>query len=116
VFLNIVAYAMAQQPGGGGGTPGGGDIAQGLAQFFPLIFIVIIFYFLLIRPQQKRAKETKQMLDNLKKGDKIITSGGIYGLIEGLNEKTITIKIAENVKIKALRSSVTAVRSGSDDN
>jgi len=115
VFSNI-AYAMGQQSGGGGSAPsGGGDMVQGLAQFFPLIFIVVIFYFLLIRPQQKRAKETKQMLENLKKGDKIITSGGVYGLIEGLSDKAITIKIAENVKIKVLRSSVTAVRSGSDD-
>jgi len=114
VFSNI-AYAMGQQSGGGGSAPSGGDMVQGLAQFFPLIFIVVIFYFLLIRPQQKRAKETKQMLESLKKGDKIITSGGVYGLIEGLSEKTITVKIAENVKIKVLRSSVTAVRSGSDD-
>lgn len=111
MFSNI-AYAMAQQPGGGSDQPG---MAQGLAQYFPLIFIVIIFYFILIRPQQKRAKETKEMLGSLKKGDKIITSGGIYGLIESIGERIITVKIAENVKIKVLRSNISAVRAGSDE-
>jgi len=102
---------MAQPPAGGG-QPG---MAEGIASFFPLILIFVIFYFLLIRPQQKRAKEQKEMMENLKKGDKIITSGGVYGLIENLTEKTVTIKIAENVKAKISRTAVAGLRTGADE-
>jgi len=100
---------MAQAP------DAAGQPQNPITAFAPLIIIFAIFYFLLIRPQQKRAKEQKEMLDNLKKGDKIITQGGIHGLIEGLTDKVVTIKIAENVKIKVSRSSIVAIRTGSDE-
>jgi len=100
---------MGQAPAGAAGQQ------SPIQAFAPLIIIFVIFYFLLIRPQQKRAKEQKEMLANLKKGDKIITTGGIYGLIDGLTEKVVTIKIAENVKIKVSRSAVGTVRAGSDE-
>jgi preprotein translocase subunit YajC len=108
MFADIV-YAMTGAPqNAGNGEPGG---AGGLFySFLPLIFIFVIFYFLLIRPQSKKAKDHKTMLENLKKGDKIITSGGIHGLIENIDADTLTIKIAENVKIKASRSAVAGIR------
>ncbi|MEW6602544.1 MAG: preprotein translocase subunit YajC, partial [Nitrospirota bacterium] len=81
--------AMAGQPGGGG-PQGTGAMLQ---SFLPLILIFVIFYFLLIRPQSKKAKEHKQMLENLKKGDKIMTNGGIYGLIEEIDTETVTLKV-----------------------
>ncbi len=103
-----IAYAL-------GGAPQNAESGQGgnfLVSFMPLIFIFAIFYFLLIRPQSKKAKEHRSMLEDLKKGDKIITSGGIYGLIEGIEGNTLTIKIAENVRIKAGRNAVAGLRKG----
>lgn len=78
----------------------------GLAQFVPLILIFIVFYFLLIRPQQKKAKEHQNYLSNLKKGDKVITGGGIYGQIAGITDNVVTLEIADNVRIKVSRSSI----------
>ncbi|MDA8169289.1 MAG: preprotein translocase subunit YajC [Nitrospiraceae bacterium] len=68
--------------------------------FLPLIIIFVIFYFLLIRPQQKRAKEHREMLEALKKGDKVTTAGGIYGVVESVEPDSLIVKIAENVKVK----------------
>ncbi|NPV42524.1 MAG: preprotein translocase subunit YajC [Firmicutes bacterium] len=77
-----------------------------LRQFGPLIFIFIIFYFLLIRPQQKRDKERKQMLGSLKEGDQIITIGGIYGKILDIKDDIITLEIGDKVKIKVTRTAI----------
>jgi len=96
-----IAYAMGQ---GGGGQGGGGFEA-----FIPIILMFVIFYFLLIRPQQKKAKEHRDMLGNLKKGDRIITSGGIHGRITGLDEQAATIEIAEKVRIKISRGNIGAL-------
>jgi preprotein translocase subunit YajC len=71
--------------------------------------IILIFYFMIIRPQQKRSKERQKMLENIKKGDKVVTSGGIYGTIAGLDEKTILVQIADNVKVKVDRGSISTV-------
>ena len=78
----------------------------GIAQFIPLILIFVIFYFFLIRPQQRKAKEHKKMVEELKRGDKVITTGGIVGRVERIidNEK-IEVEIAENVKVEMLRTS-----------
>ena len=105
-MLIEIAYAMGAAPQGG--QPGGfGTI---LSSLMPLIFIFVIFYFLLIRPQKKKADEMKAMLDTLKKGDKVITQGGIYGVIDSLDANTITLKVAENVKMKFSRSAVAGLR------
>ena len=78
---------------------------QGIGQFIPLILIFVIFYFFLIRPQQKKVKEHKVMVENLKRGDKIVTSAGIIGTIERIidNEKA-EVLIAENVKVEVIKS------------
>ena len=77
----------------------------GIAQFIPLILIFVIFYFFLIRPQQRKAKEHKKMVEELKRGDKVVTTGGIVGTVDRIidNEK-IEVSIAENVKVEILRS------------
>ena len=77
----------------------------GIGQFIPLILIFVIFYFFLIRPQQKKVKEHKLMVSSLKRGDKVITSGGIVGTVERIidNEK-VEVSIAENVKVEVVRS------------
>ena len=78
---------------------------SGIGQFIPLILIFVIFYFFLIRPQQKKAKEHKLMVENLKRGDNIITSGGIVGSIERVidNDK-VEVLISENVKVEVVKS------------
>jgi len=105
-----IANAMASPPAGGNAAPQGAGAM--LQSFLPLILIFIIFYFLLIRPQSKKAKEQKQMLDNLKKGDKVMTNGGIYGLIEDIDEKTVTLKVGikDDVKIKISRGYIAGLR------
>jgi len=74
--------------------------------FLPLILLFVVFYFLLIRPQQKKAKQQKQFIENLKKGDEVITSGGLYGKITGLTDTTVTIEIAEKVRVKVAKNAV----------
>ena len=79
---------------------------SGIGQFIPLILIFVIFYFFLIRPQQKKAKEHKLMVEGLKRGDKVITTGGIVGTVERIidNEK-VEVNISENVNVEIVRSS-----------
>lgn len=80
-----------------------------LGSFLPLIVIFVIFYFFLIRPQQKRAKEQQKMLNAIKKDDRVLTSGGIYGTIASVNGDVLEVKIAENVKVKMARSAIGSV-------
>jgi len=97
-----ILIAMAPQ----GGNGGGGSLVSTLIMFGA---IFAIFYFMIIRPQQKKAKEREKLLSNLEKGDKIVTSGGVHGTIVGLEEKTALIEIAQNVKIKVERSAIGSV-------
>ena len=78
---------------------------SGIGQFIPLILIFVIFYFFLIRPQQKKVKEHKVMVENLKRGDKVITAGGIVGVVERIidNEK-VEVEISDNVKVEIIKS------------
>ena len=96
--------------GAGGGAAGGQ--AGGFSAFVPLILMFVIFYFLLIRPQQKKAKEHREMISGLKKGDRIITSGGLHGRITGLDDATITVEIADKVRVKVARGNVAALSQG----
>lgn len=93
----------------GAPAPGGSPI-EGLISFLPLLLMFVIFYFLLIRPQQKRQKELKDVVNNLKKGDKVITTGGLYGTIVGLNNSYIQLKIADQVKVKVSRSAIAGLQ------
>ncbi len=101
-MINI-AYAMGQS--GAGGAQGSG----GFTAFVPLIAMFAIFYFLLIRPQQKKSKEHREMVSNIKKGDRIITSGGIHGRVTAVSEAIMTVEIADKVRIKLARGNVTAL-------
>ena len=79
--------------------------SSGIGQFVPLILIFVIFYFFLIRPQQKKVKEHKTMVENLKRGDKVITSGGITGTVERIiDNERVEVSIAENVKVEIIKS------------
>lgn len=93
-----VAYAA--------GPAAGGGAAGGIASFIPLILIFAVFYFMLIRPQQKQAKLQRQFLEDLKTGNKVITTGGIHGTITGLTDTVVTLEIADKVRIKVSRASI----------
>ena len=83
--------------------------SSGIGQFIPLILIFVIFYFFLIRPQQKRVKDHKTMVENLKRGDEVITSGGIIGTIERVMEDDrIEVILADNVKVQIIKSTITS--------
>ena len=99
-MLLDIAHAMAQPAEGG---------AQGFSAFIPLILIFVIFYFLLLRPQQKKAKQHREMLDSLKQGDMVITSGGLHGKIAGLTDTIATLEIADKVRVKVSRSQISAL-------
>ncbi len=86
-----------------------GQSAGGFSSFIPLILMFVIFYFLLIRPQQKKSKEHREMISNVKKGDRIVTSGGIHGDVTHVGETTMTVKIADKVRIKLARGNVAAL-------
>ena len=97
MLLTGVAYAM-------GGAPGGG--AGGLMGLLPILLMFVIFYFLLIRPQQKTARKHQDFIRNLKAGDRVVTTGGLHGEVKGLTETTVTLEIAEKVRVKVTRSAV----------
>jgi preprotein translocase subunit YajC len=81
-----------------------------LVQFLPLILIFVVFYFLLIRPQQRKAKEQKSMLDALRRGDRVVTGGGIIGTVARVeNPEEVVVEIAENVRVRVVRSTITSV-------
>ncbi|MHB8172977.1 MAG: preprotein translocase subunit YajC [Nitrospirota bacterium] len=112
MILTAIAYAMGAQ-GGAAGAPGAGPSM--FQSIIPLVIIFGIFYFLLIRPQSKKAKEHKAMLDALKKGDRVITSGGIFGTIQSLTANTVVLIISENVKIKVGRGYISQVVVSEDE-
>jgi preprotein translocase subunit YajC len=82
---------------------------ESLGPFIPLILLFVIFYFLLIRPQQKQQKKRQEMLKNLKKGDRIVTIGGIYGIIKEIDDTVMSLRVADNLNLKFSRASVDRV-------
>jgi len=85
-----------------------------LVQMMPLVFIFVIFYFLLIRPQQKRQKEHQKLVDSIKTGDRVVTNSGIHGTIANVKEKTVIVKVADNVKIEFDRAAVVSVEKAAE--
>lgn len=99
----LISSAYAQAAGGAGG-------AFDLMSLLPLVLIFVVFYFLLIRPQQKRMKQHKEMLGSLRRGDKVVTNGGIVGtIVKVLNQDELQIEIADGVRVKAMRGMVASV-------
>jgi preprotein translocase subunit YajC len=97
ISANLGLALQGQQPGG-------------FALFLPLILIMVIFYFLMILPAQRRQKKVTEMLKALKTGDKVITNGGIYGTIVGLEDDAVQLRIAEQVKMKVARSAIAGMQ------
>jgi len=102
--MDFLAYAM-----GTGGKGGAGGEGGGFGAFIPLILMFAIFYFLLIRPQQKKAKAHKQLLSSIKKGDRVISSGGLHGVVTGLTDDVVTMEIAPKVRVKVSRGSISGI-------
>jgi preprotein translocase subunit YajC len=114
LFIAVPQIILAAGGPGSGGSGSGGEQASGpgaLMSFLPLIAIFAIFYFLIIRPQSKKQKETQKMLSALKKGDKIVTIGGIHGVIQTIRESTVIVRVDENTKLEFSRSAVSNVES-----
>lgn len=99
--MSSIAWAQAA---------GGAEGASGLLSLAPFILIFVVFYFLLIMPQQKKQKQHKEMLQKLKKGDKIITSAGIWGAITRLEKDTATVQVDDNTKMKIQRENIARLR------
>ena len=107
MMMNMLGVAFAMAPPAGGAAQGGGTAA--LMNFVPLVFMFGIFYFLLIRPQQKKAKEHRAMLDAFKVGDAVKTAAGIHGKVAAIEDQVITLEIATGVKIKIDKPFITTV-------
>ena len=106
-FLPLGPMALLMgAPAGGEGSPG-----SSLFSFLPLVAIVAIFYFLILRPQNKKQKETQKMLAALKKGDRVVTIGGIHGVIQSIKDTTVIVKVDENTKLEFNRAAISGVSS-----
>jgi len=99
--MNWIQFAMGSSGSEGGGSPAG--------LLIPLLGMLAIFYFLLIRPQQKKQKTLQAMIAAIKKGDRVLTTGGIYGTVSGVKDHIIVLKIAENVKIEVVKHAVASI-------
>src|SRR5688500_7319773 len=93
----------------------GGGSAALIANILPIVAIGLVFYFIVIAPANKQRKKTQEMLSSLKKGDRVLTTGGIYGTIQGVEAEVVYLKIAENVKIKVARSAISGVVAGDSE-
>ncbi len=101
-----LAFAMAAPEAG---AQGGGMMAQ-FQGLIPLVFMFAIFYFLLIRPQQKKAKEHRALLDALKKGDQVVTAGGMHGKVAALDDQVVTLEIAPGVNVKINKGYIASIK------
>jgi len=105
IFTSIAALLALTTPAFAEGS----SPANSFTQLIPLILIMLIFWFLLIRPQQKRAKEHRSMVESLKKGDKVMTNGGIFGTVTDVKEDYLKVEIADGVRIKIQRDAVASL-------
>jgi preprotein translocase subunit YajC len=104
-----LAFAMGGAPGGAAAGGAGGGMAA-FQQVIPLVFMFAIFYFLLIRPQQKKAKEHKALLESMKKGDNVITAGGVHGKVVAVENELVTLEVTNNVNIKITKSYIATIK------
>lgn len=111
--IPLLMGGAQQAQGAASGTSSGG--MSGIMSFLPFVAIIAIFYFLIIRPQNKKQKETQKMLSALKKGDKIVTIGGIHGTIQTVKENTVIVKVDDGIKLEFSRSAISTVGSSSKE-
>ena len=104
--MNMIALALLQSAGGA---------TAAIVNFLPIIAIGLVFYFMVIGPANKQRRQQQELLSALKKGDRVITSGGIYGTVQGVEPEAVYLKIAENVKVKVLRSAISGLAPGESE-
>jgi preprotein translocase subunit YajC len=107
-LTDLLIFAQAATPAPGAPAP------NPILQFVPFIFIFVIFYFLLIRPQAKKQKEHQKLVAGLQTGDQVVTSAGIHGTISNVKDRTVIVRIADNVKVEFDRSAISAVTRGTE--
>jgi preprotein translocase subunit YajC len=108
--LMLPAFAQAAAPSA---VP---SITEQLLQMLPMfVLIVVIFYFIIYRPQKQQREKHKALLNELKKGDKVVTSGGIWGTVTNIGKETVTLQVAENAKIKVIRDHIARLRGDDND-
>jgi preprotein translocase subunit YajC len=105
-LLSASAWAQSAPPGPAGGASAG----PSLVSFLPFVLIFVLFYVLMILPQQRQRKKHQAMLNALKKGDRVVTSSGLIGSVTNIHDDVVTLQIADNVKVKLLRSAVASLR------
>ena len=103
-----LAFAMAAPPQGG--APAGGGMMAQFQGLIPLVFMFAIFYFLLIRPQQKKAKEHRALLEALQKGDQVVTAGGMHGRVTALDDQVVTLEVAPGVNVRINKGYIASVK------
>jgi len=110
------AQSAPSAPGGpAGGAPVGNPLGgPSLVSFVPFVLIFVLFYVLMILPQQRQRKKHQAMLNALKKGDRVVTSSGLIGSVTNIHDDVVTLQIADNVKVKLLRSAVASLRSDNE--
>ncbi len=97
------------------GTTGGGSSSGTLLSLVPFVLIFVVFYFLLVLPQQRRQKKLKSLLDALKKGDKVITSSGLWGTITNMGKETVTLQVSDNTKVRIQRDHIARLRGDEEE-
>jgi len=102
-LIQMISFILAQAPSA---AP---SAASSIGNFVPFIFIFVIMYFVLLRPQMKRQKDQQRLVSALKTGDRVVTNGGIHGLISNVKDTTVIVKVADNVKIEIEKTAVTTV-------
>jgi preprotein translocase subunit YajC len=101
-LIQMISFILAQ-------APAAPSAASSIGNFVPFIFIFVIMYFVLLRPQMKRQKDQQRLVSALKTGDRVVTNGGIHGLISNVKDTTVIVKVADNVKIEIEKTAVTTV-------
>ena len=106
----FVNFLLMGAPGGGGQA----SSAQSMLSLLPILLIFVVFWFFMIRPQNKQRKETQRMLADLKKGDKVVTIGGVHGVVQSVRENAVILKVDENCKIEFSRSAIASMKEKGD--
>ena len=114
IFSVLPLLLGAPEASGVGGTTGGGG-AQLITMLVTFGLIIVVFYFLVIRPQNKKQKDAKKMLQSIKRGDRVVTIGGMHGSVESVKEDAVVLKVDENVRLKFSKSAVSQVLERKDD-
>jgi preprotein translocase subunit YajC len=113
--VGLAGWVAAAAPAAGQEAPPGAGPMGPLSGFIPFLLIIVLFYFLLIMPQQRRQKKLRTMLEALKKDDKVVTTGGIYGTVKSLGKDTVTLEVAKGITMKLRRDAVAELRTGDDE-